>query len=47
MLRIQRCTELSFVLGREIYKGEPDFMEILSIGDLPIMLICINFVAAM
>ena len=41
MLRTQRCTELSFFWGggrgKEVYKGLLDSLEILSVGDLPLL----------
>ena len=42
MLRTQRCTELSFFLGgggggKEVYKGCSDSLEILTVGDLPLL----------
>ena len=40
MLRTQRCTELSFLgggRGKEVYKGLSDSLEILSVGDLPLL----------
>ena len=43
MLRTQRCTELSFFggggggRGKEVYKGLSDSLEILSVGDLPLL----------
>ena len=42
VLRTQRCTELSFCgggggRGKEVYKGLSDSLEILSVGDLPLL----------